>query len=243
MNNPTDNIIELCDFCGKTPTYCICAELKPLAKKPDLQVVILQHPQEKDRVLTTTPIVTKLLPTTIHKVGLSWPSLAKLLGQPKVDHRKWAILYLGSKKPTKKDAVKKPLQLFDRRDKPVPEMFPYIEGIIVLDGTWSQAKALWWRNAWMIKCLRIALDPAKPSMYGRHRREPKRECLSTLESVAYTLEAHTEKNPASQALLDGFYKFVGRLNKNPVNAKTKNRQVEEKPTTAAFSAKEIFDEE
>ncbi len=50
-----------------------------------------------------------------------------------------------------------------------------IEGIVLLDGTWSQAKALWWRNAWMLKCQRVILGPAHPSRYGRLRREPRRD--------------------------------------------------------------------
>ena len=37
-----------------------------------------------------------------------------------------------------------------------------IEGVVLLDGTWSQAKALWWRNAWMLKCQRVILASAAP---------------------------------------------------------------------------------
>ena len=42
-----------------------------------------------------------------------------------------------------------------------------IDGVIVLDGTWSQAKALWWRNAWMVECRRIVLGPnMRPATAG-----------------------------------------------------------------------------
>src|SRR4051794_27654522 len=34
-----------------------------------------------------------------------------------------------------------------------------LEGVVLLDGTWSQAKALWWRNPWMLKCQRVILNP------------------------------------------------------------------------------------
>ena len=37
-----------------------------------------------------------------------------------------------------------------------------LEGVVLLDGTWSQAKALWWRNPWMLKCQRVILNPARP---------------------------------------------------------------------------------
>ena len=46
--------------------------------------------------------------------------------------------------------------------------------MVVLDGTWSQAKALWWRNAWMLKCQRVILGPAQPSRYGKLRKRAAR---------------------------------------------------------------------
>ena len=70
-----------------------------------------------------------------------------------------------------------------------------IEGIVLLDGTWSQAKALWWRNAWMLKCRRLVLQPPHLSLYGNLRKEPRRESVSTIEAAAYTLAA-LENDPA-----------------------------------------------
>jgi DTW domain-containing protein YfiP len=71
---------------------------------------------------------------------------------------------------------------------------------VLLDGTWSQAKALWWRNAWMLKCQRVILGPAKPSLYGKLRREPRKDGLSTLEAAAMLL-AGLEKRPDIEATL------------------------------------------
>jgi len=62
-----------------------------------------------------------------------------------------------------------------------------LEGIVLLDGSWSQAKALWWRNPWMLKCRRIVLGPRHPSRYGKLRREPRRDALSTIEAAALLL--------------------------------------------------------
>ena len=66
--------------------------------------------------------------------------------------------------------------------------------MVLLDGTWSQAKALWWRNAWMLKCQRLILGPSQPSRYGKLRREPRSDGLSTIEAAALVL-AHLEKRP------------------------------------------------
>jgi DTW domain-containing protein YfiP len=66
--------------------------------------------------------------------------------------------------------------------------------VVLLDGTWSQAKALWWRNPWMLKCQRVILNPAHPSRYGRLRKEPRKDGLSTIEAAA-TLLAGLERRP------------------------------------------------
>ena len=66
--------------------------------------------------------------------------------------------------------------------------------MVLLDGTWSQAKALWWRNPWMLKCQRVILNPSQPSRYGRLRREPRKDGLSTIEAAA-TILSGLEKRP------------------------------------------------
>ncbi len=80
----------------------------------------------------------------------------------------------------------------------------------MLDGTWAQAKALWWRNPWLLKVRRIALKPARPSRYGNLRREARREALSTLEATALLLST-LEDNPAiSEALHESFERLLTR---------------------------------
>ena len=79
-----------------------------------------------------------------------------------------------------------------------------IEGIVLLDGTWSQAKALWWRNAWMLKCQRVILGPKHPSRYGQLRKEPRRDGLSTIEAAGMLLGA-LERRPDITATLDASF--------------------------------------
>ena len=80
----------------------------------------------------------------------------------------------------------------------------------MLDGTWSQAKAMWWRNPWMLKCRRVLLARERPSRYGKLRREPRRDGLSTLEAAAM-LMARLEGNPKIEAALNtGFAKMLER---------------------------------
>jgi DTW domain-containing protein YfiP len=85
-----------------------------------------------------------------------------------------------------------------------------IKGIVVLDGSWSQAKTLWWRNPWVLKARRVVLAPARPSRYGALRREPRREGLSTLEAAAL-LMARLEGRPEIEAaLLASFERLLSR---------------------------------
>ena len=123
------------------------------------------------------------------KIGLSWPSLSKALGRKVDDPSRWAVLYLGSAKVADLDTDAE-IVAINRKGEVEPHqraILSDIEGIVLLDGTWSQAKALWWRNAWMLKCQRVILGPTQPSRYGKLRKEPRRDGLSTIEAAAMLL--------------------------------------------------------
>lgn len=181
----TPALSERCAACGKPARLCVCAELKPVQTR--LQILILQHPQEQDIDLGSAPLITGQLPNAKLKVGLSWPNLAKVLGRV-TDPRRWAVLYLG---PASASGFQRgSLTVVDKKAQALPdqeEAVAGLEGIVVLDGTWSQAKTLWWRNPWLLKLRRLIVIPDRPSAYGNLRREPRKESLSTLESVAFAL--------------------------------------------------------
>ena len=162
-----------------------------------LRVLILQHPQEPDHELGTANLTARTLAKAEVRVGLSWPNLAKALGAEATANR-WAVLYLGSGLRTTASASG--ITLVDKTGAPLAPPAPALDGLIVLDGTWSQAKALWWRNAWLLKARRAILTPSGPSLYGELRREPRRECLSTIESVAEALVALGEEPAVGEKL-------------------------------------------
>jgi DTW domain-containing protein YfiP len=188
-----------CPACGKPAALCICDRVVPLATR--LKVVILQHPREDDALLGTARLLTASLPGAEIRVGLSWASLDQALGRKGVDRERWAVLAV-AKLPAgvPAEAQDQPVLLVDRRGRPRDLRRPGLEGIIVLDGTWSQAKSLWWRNPWLLKLPRLALTPREPSLYGQLRREPRREWVSTLEAVADVLPALGEPEEVRTAL-------------------------------------------
>ena len=165
-------------------------------------MLVLQHPQERREPLATAAAAVGLLRRARLVAGLSWPNLERALGQ-QADPRRWGVLYLGSARP-KALAREREIILLGRDGEPVADPQPILkrlDGIVLLDGSWKEAKTLWWRNPWLLKLHRLVVNPPTPARLGRLRREPRREALSTLEAAALVL-GHLEAAPtAADALL------------------------------------------
>lgn len=184
-----------CPHCRKNPVLCVCAEVIPVEGK--IRVAVLQHPREQDRELGTAAILTKAIPGALLRVALSCPNLTKVVGG-KPDPKEWAVLYLGSKsEKLATDSKTSPFILVNRKGVPHPDQDArrrQIKGVLALDGNWPQVKALWWRNPWLLKLQRAVIVPTRQSLYGKLRREPRRESVSTIEAVGLAL-SDLESNP------------------------------------------------
>lgn len=200
-----------CARCGKPLPLCICDTVEPIPSR--IQLLILQHPQEQDRALGTARLTAQHFKNAVVRIGLSWPSLSKALGRPVHDPSRWAVLYLGSVRAAEL-AEGRDILAVDAKGQPEPYqdmILDEIEGVVLLDGTWSQAKALWWRNAWMLKCQRVILDPAAPSRYGSLRKEPRRDGLSTLEAAGMLLSRLEHRPDIETVLLAAFDRMLARF--------------------------------
>jgi DTW domain-containing protein len=69
-----------CPRCLKPQALCVCEGIAPIDNKVSL--LILQHPQEQDRELGTARLTVLHLKDALLKIGLSWPSLTRILGRP-----------------------------------------------------------------------------------------------------------------------------------------------------------------
>ncbi len=179
------------------------AKLSPMIANR-LFVLILQHPQEKRQALSTATAITATLANAKVSIGLSWPNLAGA-GRP---GRAAALGCALSRLNPAEDRVE--IVALDRRDDPangVP-VLRRLDGIVLIDGTWSQAKALWWRNPWLLKLQRLVLNPARPARYGKIRREPRREALSTIEAAALVLRHAEAGEEAADALLAALDRLI-----------------------------------
>jgi DTW domain-containing protein len=199
-----------CPRCHKPMPLCLCDAITPIASR--ISLLILQHPQEQDRALGTARLTAMHFSNSVMKIGLSWPSLSKALGRPVTDPSRWAVLYLGSAKAADLDTGSE-IVVINRKggiEDNQQAVLKSIEGIVVLDGTWSQAKALWWRNPWMLKSQRVILGPSRPSRYGRLRREPRRDGLSTIEAVAMLLSSLEKRPDIAATLHSSFERMLER---------------------------------
>jgi DTW domain-containing protein YfiP len=207
------NSDEICKNCEKPLNLCVCAALAPVDNR--VAVVILRHPQEQDRVLGTARVAILQLKNAVLKTGLSWPNLAKIVGDP-ADPKRWGVLYLGTAK-TSGPLPPRVLTVVNKNGEASPEqdeILQTLEGIILLDGNWQQAKALWWRNSWMLKCQRLVLQPPRVSLYGNLRQEPRAESVSTLEAAAYTLAVLEEDESLVDKILPPFRLLLEKARAN-----------------------------
>jgi DTW domain-containing protein YfiP len=178
-------------------------DIEPIDNR--LFVLVLQHPQEQHERLATAAIAVAALRRARLVAGLSWPNLGQALGRP-ADPRRWGVAYLGSARsralgPGAPDHSE--IIVLGRNGEPVGDpgaILRGLDGVVLLDGSWKEAKTLWWRNPWLLKLHRLVLNPPRPARLGRLRREPRREALSTIEAAALILRRLEPKPAPADAL-------------------------------------------
>ena len=161
---------------------CYCAALPAL--DTTTRIVILQHPRERDMPIGTARMATLCLPRAELHVGIDWSAhagLASALGDPA---RPPILLYPG---PGARDILREP--------PPGPVT------LVVVDGTWSQARGVVRDNPVLRALPRYAFDPPEPSQY-QIRREPSAECVSTIEALMHVLGVLEHDPPRFRVLLD-----------------------------------------
>lgn len=160
---------EVCPRCRRPTSACYCEHLVSIPT--ETRLVLLQHPRERDVAIGTARMASLCLPSSELHVGIDWdrsPELARALAEP---GRTPVLLYPG---PGAIDIVASPPK------GPVT--------LVVVDGTWAQAKKLV-RTSSVLRALpRYAFAPPSPSEY-RIRREPTLESVATIEALMHALAA------------------------------------------------------
>ncbi len=166
---------EACPVCLRPREHCFCGKVPVL--KNALTILILQHPQERYKLLNSALLTHTMLHNSVLRIGLCWRNFRHALGE-EADPQTWGVLFLKGK-----GDPDRMISFFDRKHRPLSSS-PAFKGLVLIDGSWKQAKTLWWRNPWLLKLNRILLNPQRASI----RPQVKKEGLSTIEAAAFALE-------------------------------------------------------
>ncbi|KAK4815723.1 hypothetical protein QYF61_006761 [Mycteria americana] len=144
---------------------------------------IIQHPAEENRVLRTVPLLAACLPPDKCKILVGrrfsedrYPELATVCRNPNT-----LILYPGAEATNLEEVA-------------VMSSSPSV--MIIIDGTWSQAKDIFYKNSLFRLPKQVQLKTNISSQYVI-RTQPTNTCLSTLECAAVALTI-MEKNKIIQ---------------------------------------------
>ncbi len=181
---PSPSVVPRCTVCFKPEGVCFCPDIE--AQTNSVEIVILQHPSEARNPESTARLASLAWSRVHHVIGLSWRSLGDVLENKKVNPQQWAVVYLGGLKGGR-EIIKDGSTAAIGRDG-VKLAKNSLKGLIFIDGNWRQAKTLWWRNPWLNRLNRLVLAPAAPSNYSGLRKQPRKECLSTIEAVGQALD-------------------------------------------------------
>jgi DTW domain-containing protein len=198
----------VCERCFRPKERCFCGNIPQLDNR--IPVVILQHPQEQFKALNSARLAHLMLKKSRIFVGLSWSNFKKVAG-PEEMPSQWGVLFL---KPDPGKSTGRPVTVVNRKKETVDDT-SFLRGIVAIDGSWKQAKAMWWRNPWLTKLNRIGINPDHPSL----RPQVKQEGLSTIEAIAATL-GFLENDPrVDEALRESYMRLII----NDASVKDQNR--------------------
>ncbi|OGR10038.1 MAG: hypothetical protein A2341_05335 [Deltaproteobacteria bacterium RIFOXYB12_FULL_58_9] len=175
----------VCYRCEKAKSVCVCGSIVPVNNKTG--IYIIQHPRERGHSLGTVRFAKiGLTNTHIEVCGQhEVPGLAKAL-PPKT-----SFLFPGPNAVGLEDLA--------------PHERP--DNILMLDGTWNHAKIMLRNWPWLFDLPQLTCRPTQPSQY-RIRREPRFECVSSIEAVVYALRCLEPELKGLDQLLEGFAKMI-----------------------------------
>ena len=156
-----------CYRCFRPKVGCICTLVRQVANQT--HVLIVQHPRERKHPFGTARIA-KLGLRSVEVVMAQKEYPDGDLWVPHRDVQNAAVLY--------------PSRTATTLGKGEPVSF---DTLVVIDGTWSEARKLLHITPWMRALPCVALEPPRPGNYRiRKAKNPDVE-VSTIEAIAYAL--------------------------------------------------------
>lgn len=214
-----------CPTCQQPLVNCYCGRIVP--QSTDARFVFLQHPAEARNPVGTARMAHLSIPGSRLFIGVDFTENAELRNLLE-DADEAGVLF-----PTD-DAVD--LETIRESGKPPT--------IVVIDGTWSEARKIWKTNPFLQSMKAYRLQPAQPSRY-RIRAEPAAHCVSTIEAVAAALSAVDGRDHESMlrpflSMVDRQVAFSESPQRAPRHANRKPRRLSLPPGIAKDPSKALL---
>ncbi|MCA9627556.1 MAG: DTW domain-containing protein [Myxococcales bacterium] len=177
----------VCYRCHKPEALCVCEDLARVDNQT--RILILQHPRERFHPIGTARFAELGLRNV--RAEISWSDTGRSIRRELDVEPGTGLLYPHpeAKLLSELAPAERPRQL------------------IVLDGTWHHAHTMYRENPWLHALPHYALRPEEPSRY-RIRKEPREECVSTLEAITQALEQLEPGLEGLERLLGSFDRMI-----------------------------------
>ena len=186
---------EMCWACRKSKLTCYCRWIRSQGRvQSKISFVILQHPKESKHLIGTGRLAHLALAESFLLDGIDFTNHAgvqELLSDPKRD---CAILYPG---PTSKN-----IRVALEATEPSKQLT-----LFVLDGTWDSVRSILRLSKNLQNLPRLSFAVERPSAYEGVRKQPRPDCLSTVEAIARVIE-EVEGAESANRLLAPFLGMV-----------------------------------
>jgi DTW domain-containing protein YfiP len=179
---------EQCFACFRPKTHCYCDLLPRVANQ--IPVLIVQHPRERFHPFNTA----RLLGLGLQQVRIEVDHSGRLRQPGSLRFREGAALLYpgpGARSLHELTADERPREL------------------VMIDGTWHHAHTLLRDIPDLQRLPRVQIDSGAPSRY-RIRREPREECLSSVEAAVHALQQMEPQTRGLSELLSAFERIIDR---------------------------------
>ncbi len=184
-----------CARCARPLAACLCACVR--AVDNEVEVLVLQHPQEQGQAKGTATLLTLSLRRCQLRVGEQFEPglLQQLLDAPSAEGQPMqALLLYPGATPTEAATALPPSRL----------------RLVVLDGSWRKSRKMLALNPALRALPRLSLVQPPPSRYAVRRAESA-EQRSTLEATVLALQQLEARPQRYDTLWEGLDHFMAQL--------------------------------
>lgn len=160
---------EYCTHCKYPKTTCVCSAITRIENR--INIIILQHPKEFGHAKNTVRLLELCLTNICVYQGLTSDDFAEV--KKALNSTNTALIYPSDNSTTISDLSVNINTSFDN--------------VILIDGSWRQAYAIWCANEWLHTLPTVKFNTAEIESQYTIRHTPFTHSMSTLEATAQVL--------------------------------------------------------